>query len=99
EADRFDELARVALRKQVSYEQQARTMEAQVSQQTELTSQLQDGLNKLRAKRDELVQKRDELVSRSRMARAQMQVQEVARSVSVLDPTSDLSHFEDRVRR
>jgi phage shock protein A len=99
EADRFDELARIALRKQVSYEQQAKTMEEQVTQQRELTAQLKDGLNKLRVKREELVQKRNELVSRSKMARAQIQVQQAVRNVSVLDPTSDLSHFEERVRR
>ncbi len=99
EADRFDELAKVALRRQVSYEAQARTLETQVSQQRELTEQLKDGLNKLRLKREELVQKRDELVSRSKLARAQIQVQGAMKSVSVMDPTSELSRFEDRVRQ
>jgi phage shock protein A len=99
EADRFDELAKVALRRQVNYEQQARTLETQVSQQTELTNKLKDGLNKLRARREELVQKRDELVSRAKMARAQTQVQRAVKSVSVLDPASELNRFEERVRR
>lgn len=99
EANRFDELAKVALRRQVSYEEQARTLELQVSQQRELTEKLKDGLNKLRLKREELVQKRDELISRSKMARAQMQVHQAMKSVSVMDPTSELSRFEERVRR
>lgn len=99
EADRFDDLAKVALRRQVSYESQATTLETQVAAQTELATKLKDGLNKLRAKREELVQKRDELVSRAKMARAQEQVQTSLKSVSVMDPTSDLSRFEERVRR
>ncbi len=75
EADRFDELAKIALRRQLSYEGQATTLETQASQQAELAEKLKDGLNKLRAKREELVQKRDELVSRAKMAQAQEQVQ------------------------
>jgi phage shock protein A len=99
EADRFDELAKIALRRQLSYESQATTLETQVSQQTELAAKLKDGLNKLRAKREDLVQKRDELVSRAKMAQAQEQVQTSLKSVSVLDPTSEISRFEERIRR
>jgi phage shock protein A len=99
EADRFDQLAKVALRRQISYEEQVRTLETQIAQQRELTDKLKDGLNKLRMRREELVQKRDELVGRAKMARAQVQVQQAVRSVSVMDPTSDLSRFEERVRR
>jgi phage shock protein A len=99
EADRFDELAKIALRRQVSYESQAKTLETQVAAQTELADKLKDGLNKLRVKREELVQKRDELVSRAKMAQAQSQVQASLKSVSVMDPTSEISRFEERIRR
>jgi phage shock protein A len=99
EADRFDSLAKIALRKQLSYETQATTLETQVAAQTELAEKLKDGLNKLRSKREELVQKRDELVSRAKMAQAQSQVQETLKSVSVMDPTSEISRFEERIRR
>ncbi|HET9853202.1 MAG TPA: PspA/IM30 family protein [Candidatus Limnocylindrales bacterium] len=99
EADRFDELAKIALRRQIGYESQARTLETQASQQTELADKLKDGLNKLRARREELVQKRDELVSRAKMAQAQQSVQETLKSASVMDPTSELNRFEERVRR
>ena len=61
--------------------------------------QLKDGLNKMRVRRDELVQKRDELVARAKMAKAQTQVQQTLRNVSVMDPTSELSHYEDKIRR
>jgi phage shock protein A len=99
EADRFDELARIALRRQVSYEEQAKTLETQIAGQTELADKLKDGLNKLRVKREELVQKRDELVSRAKMAQAQSQVQETLKSVNVMDPTSEISRYEEKVRR
>jgi phage shock protein A len=99
EADRFDELAKIALRRQLGFESQAQTLESQTTQQSELAEKLKDGLNKLRARREELVQKRDELVSRAKMARAQGQVQEALKSASILDPTSELSRFEERIRR
>ena len=99
EADRFEELAKIALRRQISFENQVKTFESQIQQQTDLTDQLKDGLNKMRVKREELVQKRDELVSRAKMASAQRQVQEAVREVSVMDPTSELNRFEERVRR
>jgi len=99
EADRFDELAKVALRRQISFEQSVQTMQQQVQQQTQLTDQLKDGLNKLRTKREDLVQKRDELVSRAKMAQAQLQVQQAVRDVSVMDPSSELNHYEEAIRR
>jgi phage shock protein A len=98
EADNFDNLARVAIGRQVSLEDQIKTFTTQIAQQTELTDKLKDGLNKMRVKREELVQKRDELVSRAKMASAQRQVQEAVRDVSVMDPTSELSRFEERIR-
>lgn len=99
EADRFDGLAKLALRRQISFDEQIKTFDGQIAQQTELTDKLKDGLNKLRVKREELVQKRDELVSRAKMAQAQTQVQQAVRNVSVMDPTSDLNRFEERIRR
>ena len=99
EADRFDGLAKLALRRQISFEEQVRTFDAQIAPQTEFVDKLKDGLNKLRVKREELVQKRDELVSRAKMAQAQMQVQQSLKEVSVMDPTSELNRFEERIRR
>ena len=99
EADRFDQLAKLAISRQISFENQISTFDTQISQQSELTDKLKDGLNKLRVKREELVQRRDELVSRAKMAVAQQQVQQTIRNVSVMDPTSELSRFEERIRR
>jgi phage shock protein A len=99
EADRFDELAKIALRRQISFERQIESFDQQITQQTEMTDKLKDGLEKIRVKREELVRRRNELVGRAKMAEAQGNVQEAVRSVSVLDPSSELGRFEDRIRR
>ena len=99
EADRFDDLAKTALRRQISFEEQAKTYAAQVEQQTVLTEKLKAGLNTMRERREELVQKRDELIARAKMAQASLKVQESVKSISVADPTSDLTRFEERIRR
>ena len=99
DAARFDDLAKIALRRQISYEEQAKTLESQVRQQQELTDKLKDGLTKLRVRYEEVKGKRDELVSRAKMADAQVRVQQAVRDVSVMDPTSELARFEERIRR
>jgi phage shock protein A len=99
DADKFDSLARLALGRQISFEGQVKTFDTQIEQQSALVDQLKDGLNKMRARRDELVQKRDELVARAKMAKAQTEVQTTLKNVSVMDPTSELSSYEEKVRR
>ena len=98
DADKFDTLARVALKRQIAFEEQVKTFAPQIAQQTTLVEQLKDGLNQMRAKREELVQKRDELISRAKMAQAQVQVQESLKAVNVMDPTSEVARFEDKIR-
>ena len=55
EADRFDELAKTALRRQLSAEEQVKTYTGQVEQQTILADKLKDGLNKMRERKYGLV--------------------------------------------
>lgn len=99
EADKFDNLAKLALKRQFSFDEQISTFGRQIEVQRELTDKLKAGLEKLRIKHAELIQKRDELVSRAKMAQAQMQVQQTLKDVSVLDPTSELNRFEQGIRR
>ena len=99
DADKFDSLAKLALGRQISFETQGQTFDTQIAQQSALVDQLKDGLNKMAVRRDELVQKRDELVARAKMAKAQTQVQTTLKNVSVMDPTSELSQYEEKVRR
>jgi phage shock protein A len=98
-ADKFDTLAKLALSRQISFENQCKTFDNQISQQTVLVGQLKDGLNKMRVRRDELIQKRDELVARAKMAKAQTEVQTTLKNASVMDPTSELNRYEEKIRR
>lgn len=97
-ADKFDELARVALSRQIDFERQVREAEPRIAQQNETVQQLKDGLTLMNTKLEDLKSRRSELVARARSAEAQAQVQESMASIDVLDPTSDLARFEDRVR-
>jgi phage shock protein A len=99
DADKFDSLAKLALGRQISFENQVKTFQTQIDQQSALVDQLKDGLQKMTVRRDELVQKRDELVARAKMAKAQTQVQTTLKNVSVMDPTSELSQYEEKIRR
>ncbi len=98
DADRFDNLARIAIKRQIGFEDQVKAFGPQIEQQTALVSQLKDGLNVMRAKREELVQKKDQLIARAKMAQAQVQVQQSIKSVNIMDPTSEVSRFEEKVR-
>ncbi|HVL97686.1 MAG TPA: PspA/IM30 family protein [Egibacteraceae bacterium] len=97
DADRFTELARVALRRQIGYEKQVETFSTQIAQQEGLATQLRSGLDKVRAKHEDLVRRRDELVSRARAAEARTKMHESVHSV--LDPGAELGRFEEHVRR
>jgi phage shock protein A len=98
DGDRFDSLAKIAIKRQIGYEDQVKTFGPQIEQQTALVNQLKDGLNVMRAKREELVQKKDQLIARAKMAQAQVQVQQSIKSVNIMDPTSEVSRFEDKIR-
>ncbi|WP_137993550.1 PspA/IM30 family protein [Streptomyces vilmorinianum] len=99
EADRFDNLAKVALGRQLQSEKEARTAEPTIAAQTEVVEKLKSGLEQMKAKLDALGAKRDELVARATSARAQNQMMDAVKNIDVLDPTSELSRFEDKVRR
>ena len=99
EADKFDSLARIALERQISFEGEAKRAEPQIASQTEVVEKLKTGLVQMRGKLDELQRKRDQLVARAKSAHAQSQVQESLGSIDILDPTSEVSRFEEKVRR
>ena len=98
-ADKFDNLARVALSKQISFEKEVSTAEPSVTAQQQVVEQLKTGLQVMREKLVQLQAKRDELVSRGKVADAQSQVQDAVKNLDVLDPTSELGRFEDKIKR
>ncbi|MCM2389118.1 PspA/IM30 family protein [Streptomyces albipurpureus] len=99
DADKFDNLAKVALQRQLQSEKEARTAEPTIASQTEVVEKLKSGLDQMKIKLTELQAKRDELVARSRTAYAQNQMTDSLKSINVLDPASEISRFEDKVRR
>jgi phage shock protein A len=98
-ADKFDNLAKVALSRQISSENEARAAEPQIAAQTEVVDKLKDGLNGMKQKLVDLQNKRSELIARAKTAQAQQQVHEAVKSIDVLDPTSEIGRFEDKIRR
>ncbi|HTE62107.1 MAG TPA: PspA/IM30 family protein [Solirubrobacteraceae bacterium] len=99
DADKFDKLAKVALGKQIAAENEAKDAEPTIASQNVVVDKLKDGLEGMRGKLNELTAKRDELVARAKTAEAQSQVADALSSIDVLDPTSELGRFEDKVRR
>jgi len=99
DADKFDALAKIAIGKQVSAENEAKAAEPTIASQTTTVDALKKGLDGMHAKLGQLTAKRDELVARSKTAEAQGQVLDAIKSIDLLDPTSELGRFEDKIRR
>jgi phage shock protein A len=99
DADKFDNLAKVALGRQLQSEKEAKTAEPQIASQSVVVDQLKNGLNSMKEKLGQLSSKRDELIARAKTAQAQTQVMDAVKSIDIMDPTSEVSRFEDKIRR
>ncbi|MHA7281639.1 PspA/IM30 family protein [Arthrobacter sp. TMS2-4] len=99
DAQKFDSLAKVAIQRQMSAENEAKGAEPTIASQTEIVEKLKDGLNQMRGKLNELTVKRDQLIARSRTAQAQQQVHDAVKSIDFMDPTSEVGRFEEKIRR
>ena len=99
DADKFDKLARVALEKQIQYEGEVKDAEPAIASQNEIVSKLKSGLEGMKGKLTELQSRRDSLVARSKLAEAQSKVHDAVKSVNIMDPTSEVSRFEEKIRR
>jgi phage shock protein A len=98
-ADKFDNLAKIALGKQIGAEGEVRDSEPLIASQRETVEKLKAGLSQMKDKLGQLKQRRDTLVARQKSAQAQQTVQTAISSINVLDPTSELARFEEKVRR
>lgn len=99
EAERWDGLAKVAIGKQISFENQIKTAEPMIESQQKSVEVLKSGLLKMNEQLSSLKVKRDQLVARQKTAQAQEKVQDAMGNINILDPTSELSRFEEKVRR
>ena len=98
-ADKWDSLAKIALTKQITAENEAKEAEPMIASQQQVVAQLKTGLQQMEAKLGDLHSKRDQLIARKKTAEAQVKVQGAIRSINVMDPTSELARYEDQVRR
>ncbi|MBA4083351.1 PspA/IM30 family protein [Janibacter terrae] len=98
-AEKFTNLARVALQRQIQHESEAKEAEPAIAQQNAQVEQLKSGLVQMKTKLEDLKSRRSTLVARARSAEAQSRVQEAIGSIDVMDPTSELGRFEDRIRQ
>ncbi|GAA3696782.1 PspA/IM30 family protein [Zhihengliuella alba] len=99
DAAKWDNLAKVAIQRQLQAEGEAKSVEPTIASQEQVVEKLKSGLEQMKSKRQQLVAKRDELVARSKAASAQNQVHDALKSVNLMDPTSELSRFEEKIRR
>ncbi|MDF9276996.1 PspA/IM30 family protein [Arthrobacter sp. EH-1B-1] len=99
DAEKFDNLAKVAIQRQITAENEAKGAEPTIASQTEIVEKLKTGLNQMKGKLNELTSKRDELIARSRTAAAQAQVHDAMKSIDFMDPTSEVGRFEEKIRR
>lgn len=98
-ADKFDNLAKVALGRQIQHENEANAARPAIEQQTVTVDKLKEGLVSMKTKLGELKSKRGTLVARARSVEAQAKVNDAMSAIDVMDPTSDLGRFEDKIRR
>jgi phage shock protein A len=99
DADKFDNLAKVALQRQIQSENEAKQAEPQIASQTVIVDKLKSGLNGMKDKLEQLKSKRSELIARAKSAEAQNQVLDAVKSVDIMDPTSEVARFEDKIKR
>lgn len=99
DAQKFDNLAKVAIQRQMTAETSAKAMEPGITSQSVVVEQLKSGLTQMQSKLQELSAKRNELAARARTAAAQSQVHDALSSLNAGDPTSTLGRLEERVRR
>jgi phage shock protein A len=98
-AAKFDNLAKIAIQHQMQAEREAKGAEPTIASQEEIVAKLKSGLEAMKGKRQQLLSKRDELVARAKAAHAQTQVHDAMKSIDMLDPTSEVSRFEEKIRR
>ncbi|QRV02010.1 PspA/IM30 family protein [Arcanobacterium phocisimile] len=98
-AQKMENLAKIALERQITAEKEARDAEPMIASQREVVTKLKDGLNIMRSKLEDLRSKRNQLVARAKSAEAQNKVQDAMSSINVLDPSTEIGRFEESVRR
>jgi phage shock protein A len=93
-----DDLAREALRRKKDYDANAQVYAGQLASQTEVTDKLKGDMQALQSKYEDVVRNREVLIARHRTAQAVQKVQQTAAALQGIDPTSELSRMEEKIR-
>lgn len=93
-----DDLARDSLRRKADYKKNLDLYQQQLDTQRGLVQKLKDDLGQLEFKYDDAVRRHDELINRSRRAAAQQRLSQQAQKFNSMDPTSELSRMEAKIR-
>ena len=98
-AEKFNNLAKVAIERQMDIEGDIKIQEPNLLAQQDVVNKLKTGLDNMKSKLNELQTKREELIARAKTAEATAHVQDSLKSIDIMDPTSELGRFEDKIRR
>lgn len=93
-----DDLARDSLRRKADYKKNLDLYQQQLDTQRGLVQKLKDDLGQLEFKYDDAMRRHDELINRSRRAAAQQRLSQQAQKFNTMDPTSELSRMEAKIR-
>ncbi|WP_326798307.1 PspA/IM30 family protein [Streptomyces sp. NBC_01808] len=99
QAETFDNLARKALERQITAEDEATAAEPLMAAQTEVVERLKQNLDAMRERLTGLESRRDRLMARTRAAEARTGMLDAVARMDVTDPTADLGRFEAKIRR
>jgi phage shock protein A len=108
EADRFDNLARVALERQLVAESDVEVAQHTIAAQHESIDSLRRGVDQIRSKLTALKRRQESHAmpsrstrpdrSTSRKARDRL-VEEAITTIEIMDPSSEVARFDEKVRR
>jgi phage shock protein A len=93
-----DDLAKEALRRKIDYDNNAQAYQSQLQAQQQIVAKLKHDLNELENKYESAVRNREALIARHRRAVAQQKVAQTAAQLTTMDPSSELSRMEQRIR-
>lgn len=93
-----DDLAKEALRRKIDYDRNAQAYTSQLQAQQDVVAKLKHDLEQLEQKYESAIRNREQMIARHKRALAQQKVAQTAAQISAIDPSSELSRMEERIR-
>jgi phage shock protein A len=99
DADTFDDLARVALERQMACQNDLATIQHTIDAQNESIDKLKRGLDQMKIKLADLKRNRSSLIARARRPQEPTRRREAVATIDIMDPSSEVGRFEEKIRR